>query len=441
VTAAASADAGGDDDLGGSEEEAAVGSAVGYWRGATRETSHEFEVDYTELEFQEKIGEGAFAEVWRGSWLQGPVAIKRFRAQLVLSDGGGGSGGDGPVEDCLEEDEEKHLVAQTEFLRGRAPSDDRLMRYASTILSDDNGGRLSRRVTQSVLRRFMSDSSRENYVAFLNEVKFMSRLRHPNVMMYMGAVVNPRFPLCIVSELFRGGSLHDYLHTDRAFRPPRRVALRIALEIARGMNYLHSRAPPFLHRDLKPRNVLLSSAQDAEPHVVICDFGLCKLFGDDDEPKGGGLGVVGTASYMSPNVIDGRGEYTTADDVFSFALVLWEIATGRVPFEGMRPIQVIFNVSEDGLRPAIRAEDDLSPALDALITDCWQERPGARPTFGEVTARLDAILAALEAGKDEELSALVAQATYRPTASESWATNLVGGPGDLDPLRRTRAAT
>jgi serine/threonine protein kinase len=424
-------------------------------------TSHPFEVDYAALEFVDKIGEGAFAEVWRGSWLQGPVAIKRFRTAVSLSVGGASSGGSDDDDGPASGGSAGILRAKEELLgsaaAGAGAGDGHLMRYASKILSDDDGGRLSRRVTQSALRRFMSDASREKYTAFLNEVNLMNKLRHPNVMMYMGAVVNPRSPLCIVCELFEGGSLHEYLHRDRAFRPARGEALGIALAVARGMNYLHSRSPPFLHRDLKPRNVLLSSVTDAKPHVVICDFGLCKLFGDDDGDAaagGAGLGVMGTASYMSPSVIDGRSGYTTADDVYSFGLVLWEVCTGRVPFEGMKPIQVIFQVSEDGLRPDLGDGDDLPPALRALIAECWHENPSLRPTFVDVTLRLDALAKQPEAAARGATSAAAggsaACAEAGPPARQPEATRAAAGAAiaineaaaaaDAALVRRSRSA-
>lgn len=159
------------------------------------------------------------------------------------------------------------------------------------------------------------------------------------------------------------------------------------------MSYLNSHSPPLLHRDLKPRNVLLSSRADEKPHVVICDFGLCKLFCDDDVDggRGGGDGkeMMGTASYMSPNVLAG-GKFCVADDVCSFGVVLWELLTGRVPFEGMRPIQIIFGVSEDGLRPEVRAEDGIDGDLLDLLEGCWREEPGDRPGMKDVLLRLDA---------------------------------------------------
>jgi mitogen-activated protein kinase kinase kinase 7 len=169
----------------------------------------------------------------------------------------------------------------------------------------------------------------------------------------VGVVVNTSTPLCIVSELFAGGSLHDYLHSDWEFKPSVAEALYIATGIARGMHYLHTRRPAFLHRDLKPRNCLLSN-RSTMPHVVLADFGLCQLFGDecdkDSSDAEGGASVMGTASYMSPNVMNGDCPYTEADDVYSFGVCLWETMTGRVPFAGMRPIQVLFQVTEDGAR-------------------------------------------------------------------------------------------
>lgn len=193
-----------------------------------------------------------------------------------------------------------------------------------------------------------------------------------------------------MTELFEGGSLHEYLHTKELFVPKRSEALRMAVSIARGMSYLNSQKPPLLHRDIKPRNVLLSSGVDGKPHVAICDFGLCKLFTDceDNNDRSGKAEVMGTANYMSPNVLAGN-IFCSADDVYSFGILLCELLTGRLPYNGVRPINVIFGVAEDGLRPEIRDEDNICRDLRELIVGCWQEELTDRPNISDVTTCLE----------------------------------------------------
>jgi serine/threonine protein kinase len=132
------------------------------------------------------------------------------------------------------------------------------------------------------------------------------------------------------------------------------------------------------------------------PHVVLCDFGLCRLFGDEAlagdicEPGGG---MMGTASYMSPNVMECDGPYTEVDDVYSFGICLWEIVTGRIPFAGMGPIQVLVQVSLDNRRPELKQTDRVPPQIEKLITACWHQDPFQRPSFFHIITAFDSLTA------------------------------------------------
>lgn len=307
-----------------------------------------FHIDYSALELGEKIGAGGYGEVYKGSFLMSPVAVKVF-----------------------------HVNLQT------APTD----------IQDPS--QLNRMSTICALQRFASVNSQAKYRNFVREVEMMSVVRHPNLVLYMGACGDPNTPLCIVSELFTGGSMFEYLHGMGEFRPSVKIALKFALHIARGMFYLHSSQPSILHRDLKSRNVLLSGRkdeQDGTPHVVICDFGLCQLFGEEGQSPT----QMGTASYMSPDVINGE-QYEAADDVFSYGILLHEIFTGRVPYEGMRAMQVMYQVANEGLRPKF-GEVGVPMEVRRLIEDCWSSERSKRPGFDEVIRRLDAMGGGIRAG-------------------------------------------
>ncbi|PXF48035.1 Serine/threonine-protein kinase HT1 [Gracilariopsis chorda] len=302
-----------------------------------------FHIDYSALTLGEKIGSGAYGDVYKGTFLMSPVAVKMFHVN-ISSRASSRQGGE-----------------------GHSPTD------------------VSRMSTMTKLQRFASINSQNKYCDFVREVEMMSVVRHPNLVLYMGVCGDPLSPLCIVCELFNGGSLYEYLHTESEFCPSVSVATQIGLGIGRGMFYLHSSEPSILHRDLKSTNVLLGErrAKDGAPHVVICDFGLCQLFGEDGEH------TMGTASYMSPNVIR-RECYEKQDDTYSFGVLLFEIFTGSVPFEGMGATQVMFQVASSGLRPSYKGEGEMIPArIGRLIERCWDEEKKKRPLFDEVISELE----------------------------------------------------
>lgn len=330
-------------------------------RTRSRSGKTPFHIDYKTLELGEKIGSGAYGDVYRGSFLLSPVAVKVFSVNRKLNTLPDVS------EDALGADE--------------------------LVNDHDDPSALNRSSTMDALRRFATSRSIAKYEEFVREVELMSVVRHPNLVLYMGACGDPATPLCIVSELFTGGSMHEFLHSDASFRPCLSHAMSFSKNIARGMYYLHSSSPSILHRDLKSRNVLLSgrSGDDGAPHVVICDFGLCQLFGE--ETKGGndksqaGTGQMGTAAYMSPNAINGE-KYEGPDDVYSFGILMHEIFTGCLPYKGLRAVQVMFQVASEGLRPTCERDADIPKEVAELIAECWDSKREKRPTFEMIITRL-----------------------------------------------------
>ncbi|GJQ09296.1 hypothetical protein GpartN1_g1087.t1 [Galdieria partita] len=259
---------------------------------------------------------------------------------------------------------------------------------------------------------------------FLAEVETLSQLRHPNVLLYMGACVDPEKPLCIVSELFNGGSVYDYLHGLYAKPFSLSQATHVALGVARGMHYLHSSIPIVLHRDLKSSNVLIDKHVN---HVVICDFGLSILSDNRSQStrKKSSKNSIGTPYTMAPEVMLG-GTYRTYSDVYSFSILLWEIFTGRQPFIGLKPIQMMFQVSE-GKRPPLVVQgeefcdspENLDSIPDAqllvprniakLIKRGWDMEPEKRPAFEEILLELERFQTEISPQDESNLSVVVNQ--------------------------------
>lgn len=211
---------------------------------------------------------------------------------------------------------------------------------------------------------------------FKAEIEMMRKLRHPNVVLLMGAVMRPP-NLSIVTEFCPRGSLFRLLHRpNRELDEKRRI--RMALDVAKGMNYLHRRDPPIVHRDLKSPNLLV----DKNWTVKVCDFGLSRMKHNTFLSSKSG---AGTPEWMAPEVL--RNEPSDEkSDVYSFGVILWELATLQQPWSGMNPLQVVGAVGFQNRRLPI--PDFVDPAIGAIIQSCWHNNPRLRPSFSEIMAQL-----------------------------------------------------
>ncbi|XP_020880544.1 serine/threonine-protein kinase EDR1 isoform X2 [Arabidopsis lyrata subsp. lyrata] len=155
--------------------------------------------------------------------------------------------------------------------------------------------------------------------AFRDELALLQKIRHPNVVQFLGAVTQST-PMMIVTEYLPKGDLRQYLDRKGPLMPAH--AVKFALEIARGMNYLHEHKPEaIIHCDLEPPNIL----RDDSGHLKVADFGVSKLLVvkktvKKDRPA---TSLDSSWRYMAPEVYRNE-EYDTKVDVFSFALILQE---------------------------------------------------------------------------------------------------------------------
>ncbi|XP_017633884.1 uncharacterized protein LOC108476245 isoform X1 [Gossypium arboreum] len=207
-------------------------------------------------------------------------------------------------------------------------------------------------------------------------VSLMKRLRHPNVLLFMGAVTSPQ-RLCIVTEFLQRGSLFRLLQRNAA-KLDRKRRVHMALDIARGMNYLHHCNPTIVHRDLKSSNLLV----DKNWTVKVGDFGLSRLKHATFLTTKTGKG---TPHWMAPEVL--RNEPSDEkSDIYSFGVILWELATGKIPWENLNSIQVIGTVGF--MNQQLEIPKDLDPLWASIIESCWLSDPRSRPTFLELMDKL-----------------------------------------------------
>ncbi|XP_021617117.1 probable serine/threonine-protein kinase SIS8 isoform X3 [Manihot esculenta] len=231
--------------------------------------------------------------------------------------------------------------------------------------------------TEVAVKRFLDQGiSGESLEEFRSEVRIMKRLRHPNVVLFMGAVTHAP-NLSIVTEFLPRGSLYRLIHRPNNQLDERR-RLRMALDTARGMNYLHNCTPMIVHRDLKSPNLLV----DKNWVVKVSDFGLSRMKHNTFLSS---RSAAGTAEWMAPEVL--RNEPSDEKcDVYSFGVILWELCTLQQPWGGMNPMQVVGAVGFQQRR--LEIPDGMDPVIADVIRKCWQTDPKLRPTFAEIMAAL-----------------------------------------------------
>ncbi|XP_075511797.1 serine/threonine-protein kinase CTR1 [Primulina tabacum] len=217
---------------------------------------------------------------------------------------------------------------------------------------------------------------------FLREVAIMKRIRHPNVVLFMGAVTK-RPHLSIVTEYLPRGSLYRLIHRPAAGEIlDQRRQLRMALDVAKCINYLHRLTPPIVHWDLKSPNLLV----DKNWTVKVCDFGLSRFKANTFISS---KSIAGTPEWMAPEFL--RGEPSNEkSDVYSFGVILWELVTKQQPWSGLSPAQVVGAVAFQNRRLAI--PQNTCSILASLMESCWADDPAQRPSFADIVGTLKKLL-------------------------------------------------
>ena len=274
------------------------------------------------------------------------------------------------------------------------------------------------RGTEVAVKRFLDqDLSQHLMREFETEVDLMRRLRHPNVILLMGAVTKTP-NLSIVTEFLHRGSLYKLLH--RAQPPAVTAALsearrmRMALDVAKGMHYLHSCDPIIVHRDLKSPNLLV----DKHWMVKVCDFGLSRM---KNQTFLSSKSNAGTPEWMAPEVL--RNEPNDEkSDIWSYGVIFWELLTLREPWNGLNPMQVVGAVGFSGNSLAI--PEDARPEAKSLCEDCFKGIAKDRPSFLEIQKRLRPMQAMIAKGPGGGGN----NVNPKPTAAPSPSAEPVGSP-------------
>jgi serine/threonine protein kinase len=227
------------------------------------------------------------------------------------------------------------------------------------------------------------------------EAELLSRMDHPNIIKLLGSGISPR-PFLILERL---RDISKLLDLDREITPRKSMfhkerftfpeVLQLAKDLADALNYIQTDIHPeamIIHRDLKPENLGLA----ADGHLKLFDFGLCRCVQKRSSSHQAYemTGNTGSLRYMAPEVVLNQ-NYTEKVDVYSFAIVVWAVASNRPPFKGfdrgMHRERTVINNE----RP--KPDGDWPPEFTELLESCWDRDFMKRPTFEVIADKLDKI--------------------------------------------------
>eukprot|EP00210_Caulerpa_lentillifera_P007267 g6952.t1 len=322
----------------------------------------------SDVEIKEPLGRGSFGRVYKGHWQGTDVAVKCIvHGRSFLE------AGNEPFEAYLSRHVSHPNVVQT-FIIHTVP----------------RGGNRDVSLTESIESSFSEMASSEVYnrnLMMSTDDVFGSLAKGT------GAHDQDSLETWIVLEFCDRGSLSNAvkdgcfkLSTNSGTRPKIVSAILTALDIANAMMYLHNIR--IVHGDLKAENVLLKS-DVVDPRGFVCkvsDFGLSRFLAEDTHIE---TFTYGTITHMPPELLRG-GILTPAADVYSFAVLLWELLTGVRPFEGKTHGEIVLLVVNREKRPQI--PDYCPDGYAELLEDCWRQSHLERPGFPEVVDRLKELL-------------------------------------------------
>jgi serine/threonine protein kinase/beta-lactam-binding protein with PASTA domain len=233
---------------------------------------------------------------------------------------------------------------------------------------------LDRLVAIKVLKEeFASD---ENFVSkFKMEAQAAARLSHPNIVNVYDVVDEGNLHY-IVMELIEGITLKSYIEKKGFLE--NKEAIGIAIQVAQGIAAAHEQH--IIHRDIKPQNIIISR----DGNVKVADFGIARAVSSQTM----NATAVGSVHYISPE--QARGGYCDErSDIYSFGITMYEMVTGRVPFEGDNTVAVALAHLETPITPPSQLNPVVSSGLEQIILKCTQKKPDRRySSIGDVITDL-----------------------------------------------------
>ncbi|XP_071525007.1 serine/threonine-protein kinase TNNI3K-like isoform X2 [Panulirus ornatus] len=217
---------------------------------------------------------------------------------------------------------------------------------------------------------------------FCREVSVLGSLDSPYIVKFVGACLHDPSQFAIVTEFVPGGSLFSTLHEQKRSIDTI-TRFNIAIDVAKGMHYLHTLPQPIIHRDLNSHNILLNN----ECHARVADFGESRFVRNICEENM--TKQPGNLRWMAPEVFTQCTRYSIKADVFSFGLCLWELLASELPFAHLKPAAAAADMAYKHSRPPL----DLAFPVEVsvLLEKAWHKVPEERPDFSQIIEDLETL--------------------------------------------------
>lgn len=305
-------------------------------------------IDYESLDIIERIGAGAFGEIYKCRWRGTLVAAKIIKTA-----------------DIRREWLKKHALSK---IKANGSDVDEAMNM----------------LDEASIKAEKSHND-DALADFRQEIAVLKSLRHPNICLMLGYSTTEGKEV-MISELMKCSLLDVFkAHLIQGTKMPLKQQVMYAHQLAQGMNYLHTCKPIILHRDLKPANLLIDNAGT----LKISDFGLAKvrskLPGKIDEEYTM-TGETGSYRFMAPEVYRHE-DYSETVDVYSYAMIMYNLMDGRPPWPNLNGAVAVKKAAVEGERPVLPRKWD--ERLSNLIQECWDENANVRPSFQKILTVLD----------------------------------------------------
>ena len=345
---------------------------------------HIWKVNKKELHFDDPpqiIGRGSFGLVLLAEYRGTNVAVKRAIPPRSLGSRNRKSKFGSVGNRFFDTNNQNHGITSVET-GGMSSGNDSVVHSSALsnekLLSMLRGHALKNKSSSKQLSRNM----------FIEEMRILSKLRHPCITTVMGAVLNMTEEPMLIMEHMEHGSLWDILQNDTMVLDDE-LLIPMIQDIAQGLRFLHSNLPQVIHGDLKSKNVLV----DRKFRAKVADFGLSKY--------GSSRNVCGTPYFMAPELLSGKSGNTAPSDVYAFGMLLYEAFSRKDPYDGEVPSSVLFAVMESNKRPPVPS--NMPESIAAIMKECLQADPSLRPTAQELDDRLKRIQKDTTTGENKPL--------------------------------------